>query len=52
MAAGIVIRRLGPNLPAFLQSLGSIGTVDAGLASFGFTTADLDATIRARMRSR
>ena len=52
VAAGVVIRRLGPNLPAFLQSLGTSGTVDAGLTSFGFTTADLDATIRARMRSR
>jgi len=52
VAAGVVIRRLGPNLPAFLQSLGTSGTVDEGLTSFGFTTADLDATIRARMRSR
>ena len=52
IAAGVVIGRLGMNLPAFLQSLGSIGTVDEGLASFGFTTADLDAAIRARMRSR
>jgi tetratricopeptide (TPR) repeat protein len=52
VAAGVVIRRLGPNLPAFLQALGTTGTVDAGLTSFGFTTADLDATIRARMRSR
>ena len=52
IAAGVVIRRLGPNLPAFLQSLGGTGSVDAGLASFGFTTADLDANIRARMRSR
>ena len=52
VAAGVVIRRLGPNLPAFLQSLGTSGAVDAGLTSFGFTTADLDAAIRARMRTR
>jgi hypothetical protein len=52
VAAGVVIRRLGPNLPAFLQSLGTSGTVDEGLASFGFTTADLDSAIRSRMRGR
>ena len=52
VAAGVVIRRLGPNLPAFLQSLGTDGSVEAGLTSFGFTTADLDAAIRARMRTR
>jgi hypothetical protein len=51
-AAGVLIRRLGPNLPAFLQSLGGAGTVDAGLAAFGFTTADLDSAVRARMHTR
>jgi len=51
-AAGVLIRRLGPNLPAFLQSLGGAGTVDAGLAAFGFTTADLDSAVRGRMQTR
>jgi hypothetical protein len=52
VAAGVLMRRLGPNLPAFLQSLGGAGTLDAGLAVFGFTTADLDSAVRARTRSR
>ena len=49
-AARVVVNRLGPNLSVFLQSLGSAGSMDAALATFGFTTADVDAAIRARAR--
>jgi hypothetical protein len=50
VAAGMIMKRLGPNLPAFLQGLESTDSVDAGLVSFGFTTADLERSLRAQMR--
>ena len=50
VAAGIIMRRLGPNLPAFLQSLESTDSVDSGLGSFGFTVADMERSIRAQLR--
>jgi cytochrome c-type biogenesis protein CcmH/NrfG len=49
-AARVLIDRLGPNLSVFLQSLGSVQSMDAALATFGFTTSDVDAAIRARAR--
>ena len=51
-AARVVVNRLGPNLSALLQSIGSADSVDTALAVFGFTTADLDTAIRARARGR
>jgi peptidase MA superfamily protein/tetratricopeptide repeat protein len=50
VAAGIIMKRLGPNLSAFLQGLESTDSVDAGLTSFGFTVADLERSIRAELR--
>ena len=50
VAAGIIMKRLGPNLPAFLQSLESTDSVDSGLGSFGFTVADMERSIRAQLR--
>lgn len=49
VAAGVIMKRLGPNLPAFLQGLESTDSVDAGLASFGFTMADIERSIRAQI---
>jgi tetratricopeptide (TPR) repeat protein len=49
-AAGVIMKRLGPNLPAFLQSLESVDSVDMGLVSFGFTTADVERSLRAETR--
>jgi tetratricopeptide (TPR) repeat protein len=51
-AARVVVNRLGPNLSAMLQSIGSTDSIDSALAVFGFTTADLDTAIRARARGR
>jgi hypothetical protein len=51
-AARVVVNRLGPNLSALLQSIGSADSIDTALAVFGFTTADLDTAIRARARGR
>jgi tetratricopeptide (TPR) repeat protein len=51
-AAGVIMKRLGPNLPAFLQSLESVDSVDMGLVSFGFTTADVERSLRAQARGR
>ena len=51
-AARVVVNRLGPNLSALLQSIGSADSIDSALAVFGFTTADLDTAIRARARGR
>jgi hypothetical protein len=51
-AARVVVNRLGPNLSALLQGLGSAEPIDTALAVFGFTTADLDRAIRARARGR
>jgi hypothetical protein len=45
----VIMKRLGPNLPAFLQGLESTDSVDAGLASFGFTLADIERSIRAQI---
>ena len=45
-ATGVIMKRLGPNLPAFLQSLESVDSVDMGLVSFGFTTADVERSLR------
>jgi hypothetical protein len=50
VAAGLIMKRLGPNLPAFLQGLESTDSVDAGLLSFGFGTADIERSIRAQTR--
>ena len=50
VAAGIIMKRLGPNLSAFLQGLESNDSVDAGLVSYGFTMADLERSIRAQLR--
>jgi tetratricopeptide (TPR) repeat protein len=50
VAAGLIMKRLGPNLPAFLQGLESTDSVDAGLTSFGFTLADIERSIRAQTR--
>jgi hypothetical protein len=50
-ATGVIMKRLGPNLPSFLQSLESVDSVDMGLVSFGFTTADVERSIRAQSRS-
>ena len=50
VAAGVIIKRLGPNLPAFLQGLESADSVDTGLAPFGFTTADIERSLRAQLR--
>jgi tetratricopeptide (TPR) repeat protein len=49
-AARVLIDRLGPNLSVFLQSLGSVQSMDAAMATFGFTTSDVDVAIRARAR--
>ncbi len=49
-AAGVLSNRLGPNLAAFLKSLDRSQSFDAALATYGFTTADLDAAVRARAR--
>ncbi len=49
-AARVITKRLGPNLAAFLQSLDRSQSFDAALASFGFTTADIEAAVRARAR--
>jgi tetratricopeptide (TPR) repeat protein len=49
-ATAVLINRLGPNLAAFLQSLGSVSSFDDAAAVFGFTTADLDSSVRARSR--
>jgi hypothetical protein len=51
-AVGVIMKRLGPNLPAFLQSLESVDSVDMGLVSFGFTTADVERSLRAQARGR
>jgi tetratricopeptide (TPR) repeat protein len=51
-AARVIVSRLGPNLSALLQSIGSTDSIDTALAVFGFTTADLDTAIRARARRR
>lgn len=47
-ATGVIMKRLGPNLSAFLQSLESVDSVDMGLVSFGFTTADVERSLRSR----
>ena len=47
-ATGVIMKRLGPNLPAFLQSLESVDSMDMGLVSFGFTTADVERSLRSR----
>ena len=49
-AARVLSTRLGPNLAAFLQSLDRSQSFDAALATFGFTTADIEASVRARAR--
>jgi hypothetical protein len=49
-AARVLANRLGPNLAAFLQSLGPSQPLDAALATFGFTTADLESAVRGRAR--
>jgi hypothetical protein len=49
-ATAVLINRLGPNLAAFLQSLGSVSSFDDAAAVFGFTTADLESSVRARSR--
>jgi len=46
--AGVIMKRLGPNLPAFLQSLESVESVDMALVSFGLTTADVERSLRSR----
>jgi len=51
-AARIIVNRVGPNLSALLQSIGSTDSLDSAFAVFGFTTADLDTAIRARARGR
>jgi len=51
-ATGVIMKRLGPNLPAFLQSLESVDSVDMGLVSFGFTMADVERSIRAQAHGR
>jgi hypothetical protein len=51
-ATRVIMKRLGPNLSAFLQSLESVDSVDRGLVSFGFTTADLERSFRALARGR
>jgi hypothetical protein len=50
-AVGVIMKRLGPNLSAFLQSLESVDSVDMGLVSFGFTTADVERSLRAQSRN-
>ena len=50
-AAGVIMKRLGPNLPAFLQSLESVESVDMALVSFGFTTADVERSLRAQSQN-
>jgi tetratricopeptide (TPR) repeat protein len=45
-ATRVIMKRLGPNLSVFLQSLESVDSVDSALVSFGFTTADLERSIR------
>jgi tetratricopeptide (TPR) repeat protein len=49
-AARVLTNRLGPNLAAFLQSLDRSQSLDAALATFGFTTADIESAVRARAR--
>jgi hypothetical protein len=49
-AAGVIMKRLGPNLPAFLQSLESVESVDMALVSFGLTTADVERSLRSAAR--
>ena len=49
-AARVLINRLGPNLAAFLRSLDRSQSLDAALATFGFTTADIESAVRARAR--
>ena len=46
----MVVSLGGPNLAAFLQSLDRSQSFDAALANFGFTTADIEAAVRARAR--
>ena len=50
-AARVLINRLGPNLSVFLLSLPDAASVDDALATFGFTTADLETATRARART-
>jgi Tfp pilus assembly protein PilF len=47
-AARVIMDRIGPNLPSFLASLGSAANVDAALATFGFTIADVERAIKRR----
>jgi hypothetical protein len=49
-AAAALINRLGPNLSAFLQSLGGVSSFDDAAAPFGFTAANLESSVRARAR--
>ncbi len=49
-AARALTNRLGPNLAAFLQSLDGSQSLDASMATFGFTTADIEQAVRARAR--
>jgi len=49
-ATAALINRLGPNLSAFLQSLGGVSSFDDAAAPFGFTAADLESSVRARAR--
>jgi Peptidase MA superfamily/Tetratricopeptide repeat len=51
-AVGVIMKRLGPNLSAFLQSLESVDSVDMGLVSFGFTTADVERSLRGQARGK
>jgi tetratricopeptide (TPR) repeat protein len=51
-ATRVIMKRLGPNLSVFLQSLESVDSVDSALVSFGFTTADLERSIRTQTPAR
>jgi hypothetical protein len=51
-ATGVIMKRLGPNLPAFLQSLESVDSIDMGLVSFGFTTADVERSLRSQSQGK
>jgi len=52
VATGVLVRRLGANLPVFLQYVSNGTSIDQALLLFDITVADVEREWNQRMRSR